>query len=176
MRNLWKVSFFFLITFLALPTFAEGGKRVSRVGDRLGKLEIRDAKNQPIPLPGFGKRPILIFYADPDHPSCDFTDYLEEHPLTQQPKLLAYGIVNLKDAPLLPNAIVRAMVRAKIRKTGAAIYTDPDRLLSEGWNLGDCNNRFVFLIVDVDGTLLYFSKGEPTKKEIKEFYRVVNSL
>ena len=54
--------------------------------------------------------------------------------------------------------------------------TDPDRLLSKGWNLGDCNNKFVFLIVDTDGTLLYFSKGEPTKEQIKEFYRVVYSL
>lgn len=176
MKKLRDIVFLFLSALLPLPLFSEEKKEISQVGDRLESIEIRDANNQPIPLPGFGKQPILIFYADPDHPLCNFTDYLEEHPLTHQPKLLAYGVINLKDAPLLPNAIVRAMVRAKIRKTGAAIYTDPERLLSKGWNLGDCNNLFVFLIVDTDGTLLYFSKGEPDKEEIQEFYRVVNGL
>lgn len=170
-----KPCILLLLGLLSLPLQAEEKGRISRLGDRLKNVEIRNAKNEPMMLPGFGKQPILIFYADPDHPACDFTDYLEDHQLNQ-PKLLAYGVINLKDAPLIPNAIVRAIARAKIRKTGASIYTDPDRLLSKGWNLGDCNNKFVFLIVDADGTLLYFSKGEPTKEQIKEFYRVVYSL
>ena len=50
-----------------------------------------------------------------------------------------FGIVNLKDAPMLPNSIVRAMIRKKVKQTGAAIYTDPDRILSKAWDLGDCN-------------------------------------
>ncbi len=164
-----------LISLLFPATLSAQKQKVARVGDKLQNSYIRDAIFVPNHVPGFGKRPILIFYADPDHPSCEFTDYLEEHEINK-PKLLAYGVVNLKDAPLLPNAIVRSIVRAKIKKTGAAIYTDPDRLLQKAWNLGDCNNKFVFLIVGQDGTLLYFSKGEPTKEEIKRFYQVIEKL
>ncbi len=146
-----------------------------KLGDKLKNVQIRDANDKPINLPGYGKHPLLIFYPDPDHSSCKFTDYLEEHPIGGN-KLMAYGIVNLKDAPLMPNSVIRAVIRSKIKKTGAAIYTDPNHLLRNAWNLGDCNNKFVFIIIDTDGTLLYLHKGEPSEADIKRFYQVVNKI
>ena len=72
-----KPCILLLLGLLSLPLQAEEKGRISRLGDRLKNVEIRNAKNEPMMLPGFGKQPILIFYADPDHPACDFTDYLE---------------------------------------------------------------------------------------------------
>ena len=85
-----------------------------------------------------------------------------------------FGIVNLKDAPMLPNSIVRAMIRKKVKQTGAAIYTDPDRILSKAWDLGDCNDQFVLLFVTKDGEVEFMSKGEMTQQQIDEFYRVID--
>ena len=90
-------------------------------------VKIRDLQNQPIDLPYLGKAPLLLFYVDPDHAgqNSDFIAYLEEHQIGGD-KIQAYGIVNLKDAPLLPNGVVRSMMRSKQKKTGAAMYTDVD--------------------------------------------------
>ena len=82
--------------------------------------------------------------------------------------------MNLKDAPMLPNSIVRAMIRKKVKQTGAAIYTDPDRILSKAWDLGDCNDQFVLLFVTKDGEVEFMSKGEMAQQQINEFYRVID--
>lgn len=68
-------------------------------------------------------------------------------------------MVNLKDAPLLPNAIVRAMIRKKVKQTGAAIYTDPDYMLRDGVESGDVNDMFVLIFVNKDKEIEFLSKG-----------------
>lgn len=79
-------------------------------------------------MPYFGKKHLLIFYVDPDHANQnkEFRENLEKNQI-DSPNIYGFGIVNLKDAPMLPNSIVRAMIRKKVKQTGAAIYTDPDR-------------------------------------------------
>ena len=65
----------------------------------------------------WGKKHLLIFYVDPDHANQNtaFTDHLEKNHILSD-NIHSFGIVNLKDAPMLPNSIVRAMVRKKINK------------------------------------------------------------
>ena len=120
---------------------------------------------------------LMIFYVDPDHASQNsaFVAELEENQVKSD-KIYGFGIVNLKDAPLLPNSIVRMMVRRKVKKTGAAIYTDPDHMLRDAWGLGDVNDQFVLMLVAKDGTIEFLSKGELSKAQIDEFYRVVEKL
>ncbi len=146
-----------------------------RIGQKLPNVTIRDANNRPIRLPHYGTNPLLIFYPDPDHPKCKFTDYLETHQIPER-RLRAYGVVNMKDAPLYPNGIIRAAIRKKIKKTGAKVYTDPNRTLAKAWGLGDCNNVFVIIIIDQDGRLLYLHKGEPNAAAIKQFYNVIHKV
>lgn len=136
---------------------------------------IRDADNRPVQLPYLGEKTLIIFYVDPDHPyqNQQFTDYLEEHQIDSK-NIFAFGVANLKDAPLLPNAVVRAMIRSKVSKTGADIFTDPNHLLHDAWNLGNVNNKFTIIIVNPDREIVFLRKGVMEEEDQEEFFRVVN--
>lgn len=147
--------------------------RMDVEGRKVSRVTIRNASDEPVALPGFGEKHLLIFYVDPDvqGQNREFTDYLEAHQLNN-PALESYGIINLKET-ILPDWLIRSAARAKERKTGASIYTDPDRLLSRGWGLGDCNGKFVILFVTRDGTIVFARWGKFDENDKKDFYAVV---
>lgn len=165
------VSYLLLLAFLINAGVADAQ---IQVGARLKQIEIRDMENKPAKIPCFGEKHLLIFYVDPDHPSQnkEFTDYLEKNQIKSD-KIYSFGVVNLKDAPLLPNALVRSMVRKKMKSTGATIYSDPDHLLSDGWGLGDVNNQFCILFITKDGVLKFIGKGELTEAEQKKLMAII---
>lgn len=173
MRNHFYLLAFCMLTIFSLSSY--GYAQAARIGQRLPNVQIRDAHNKPINVPYLGSHPLLIFYPDPDHPKCKFTDYLEQHPIPAR-RMKAYGIVNMKDAPWYPNGIIRSAIRSKIKKTGQPIYTDPNRALARGWGLGDCNNKFVIIIVDEHGRLLWYHKGEPDEAAKRQFWRIINRI
>lgn len=142
---------------------------------RVPQVEIRNAANEPVSIPKLGEKHLLIFYADPDHASQNqaFTDYLEEHQINSD-KIYSFGVVNLKDAPLIPNVVIRKVISNKVDKTGAAIYTDPDHKLRDGWKLGDVNNKFTIIFVTKDREIVFLKKGEMSKADITEFYKVID--
>lgn len=173
MRNHFYLLAIYILTIFSLSSY--GYAQAARIGQRLPNVQIRDAHNKPINVPYLGSHPLLIFYPDPDHPKCKFTDYLEQHPIPAR-RMKAYGIVNMKDAPWYPNGIIRSAIRSKIKKTGQPIYTDPNRALARGWGLGDCNNKFVIIIVDEHGRLLWYHKGEPDEAAKRQFWRIINRI
>ena len=175
-----RTMFFRSITAVLLA-FVSGGvmaqTQTAAVGTKVKQTKVCDPSNNPVELPYFGQKNLMIFYVDPDHANqnSEFVAELEENQVKSD-KIYGFGIVNLKDAPLLPNSIVRMMVRKKVKKTGAAIYTDPDHMLRDAWGLGDVNDQFVLLLIAKDGTIEFMSKGELSKAQIDEFYRVVEKL
>ena len=82
-------------------------------------------------------------------------------------------MMNLADAPMIPNGMARSMARKRTAKNGATVLADQNRVLSESWNLGDCNNQFVLLLVNKEGELVYMHKGVLSEEDIAEFYRVL---
>ncbi len=138
-------------------------------------IELRDTSNKPVPVPFLGEKHLLIFYPDPDHAfqNSAFTDYLEDHPI-DSPNIFGFGVVNLKDAPLLPDVLIRGMIRNKVRKTGALILTDPDRTLSTQWQLGDVNNLFTLIFVTKDCDIVYVKKGKMDEADTKEFFALID--
>lgn len=160
---------------LLLPILAKGQVQTAHVGSKVCQAEVRDSNNEPVKLPCFGEKHILIFYPDPDKSSQnnEFTDYLEEHQINSD-NIYSFGVVNLKDAPLFPNGLVRAIIRSKEKKTGATIYTDPDHLLRDAWGLGDVNNLFTIIFVTRDGEIAFLKKGEMSKGDIDEFFAVID--
>ncbi len=143
--------------------------------NKVTPVDIRDASNKPVALPEFGKKHLLIFYIDPDHASQneEFREDLEEKGINS-PNIHSFGVINLKDAPLMPNAVVRVMIRKKAKQTGSTIYTDPDHLLRDAWKLGDVNDKFTLIFVTKDREIAYLRKGELSPADIDEFYRVIN--
>lgn len=164
-----------LIVWGAIVLSPLNGQAQDQTTTTVKPVNIRDASDNPIPIPQLGKKHLLIFYVDPDHANqnAEFIDHLEKNHILSD-NIHSFGIVNLKDAPMLPNSIVRAMVRKKINQTGADIYTDPDHLLRDGWHLGDVNNQFTLIFVTKDLEIKFLSKGELTQEQIQEFYRVID--
>lgn len=138
-------------------------------------LAVRDGNNEPVMIPYLGEKNLLIFYVDPEvsNQNKEFREELEKNQIKSS-NIYSFGVVNLKDAPLFPNALVRSMIRKKIKQTGAEIYTDPSHLLRDGWNLGDVNNTFTLIFVNKKREIEFLRKGELTQKDIEAFYAVIN--
>ncbi len=149
-------------------------EQTATIGSKVNQVEVRDSKNRPVRLPYFGEKHLLIFYPDPDHASQnqEFTDYLEEHQIDSE-HIYAFGIANLKDAPFMPDKVIRYAIRNKERKTGAKIYTDPDHILRDAWGLGDVNNLFTIIFITRKKEIAFLKKGKMTEDDIKEFYQVI---
>ncbi|WP_160717553.1 hypothetical protein [Chitinophaga solisilvae] len=143
-------------------------------GDRVTQITIRDARNQPMILPWWGEKCYLIFYPDPDHASQnkEFIDWLKAHPINS-PNIFAFGVVNLRDAPFLPNAIIRMMVRREVRQTGANIYTDVNNTLSGAWNMGDVNNKFCIIFINRHAEVEFYHAGEMNLSEQRALLDVI---
>ena len=142
---------------------------------KVENLELRDLRNKPTKLPYYGEKNALIFYVDPDkhRQNHEFTVEIEENKRAAGPNIEGFGIINLKNT-IFPNSIVRALARKRTEKNHATIITDPDCIVAKEWGLGDCNNYFIIMIVTKEGELVYCKKGELTKEDQEEFYKVVD--
>ncbi len=171
-----------IISLLALVfTVSVNAQDIDRNADieplphKVDNLELIDLHKNPTMLPYYGEKNALIFYVDPDkyNQNHEFTVEMEENHRAAGENIEGYGIINLKDT-IFPNGIVRSLARRRTAKNGATIITDPDRIIAKEWGLGDCNNVFIIMIVTKEGELVYCKKGELTKEEQEEFYRVVD--
>lgn len=147
---------------------------VAQVGQKVVSVVIYDAHNKPLPIPSLGVRHVLIFYPDPDHPSQnkEFRKYFKTHPIPDK-NIDAYGVINLKDAPLLSNKLLRFMIRNEIMGTNAYVYTDPDGSISKAWKLGDINNKFVVMWINREGIIEFYKAGQLTDEEIEQVHALI---
>lgn len=146
------------------------------VGQRVGNVEIRDANNNSAYIPNLGKKVISIFYNDAD--AADLNDPLADALKAKkfdESKYQGIGIANLKDSKA-PNFIIRKIVQGKIEKYNSTILTDPDLILAKKWNLGNCNNTSVVLIIGKDKKVKYVTKGAVRGAEIKKVVDLVEVL
>lgn len=138
-------------------------------------VTLTDLDKNPMQFDDYGKKHLMIFYVDPDHhkQNADFQARLEADQSIKSPNIQAYAVLNLKDAPMLPNSIVRDMTDKRTKGKPSKNLADADRILSKSWKLGDCNNKFCLLFVTKAGDLVYFRAGEFTQTDIKDFYDTV---
>lgn len=166
----------FLLLFTGKTVLATSQTETTPIeGKKVFPVEIRDVHNQPLLTPRLGEVNLLIFYVDPDHyrQNKKFIDYLTAHSILCD-SIDSYGIVNLKDAPLLPNKIVRSIMRRKSQATGGVIYIDPNHAVRDAWGLGDVNNKFILIFINRDRTIEFYRYGEFTEKDKTDFFRVVD--
>ncbi len=172
-QNFCKMKRNFLLLFALLmgatSLYAQEYKRVENV-------TLHTLGGEPATLPMWGEKNLLIFYVDPDHPNqnADFAAEMEEEHLASGDNIYGFGILNLKDAPLIPNGLACNIANKRTAKNGATILVDKGRVLSTSWELGSCNNYFVILLVSKQGELIYYHKGEFTPEEKAEFYRTID--
>ncbi len=147
------------------------------VGDVLQNLKIKDANDEPATIPYWGEKVLTIFYTDPDvsDQNDPFADLLDAANLPEA-KHKGIGIANMKDAPLKPNFVIRAIIRGKIEKYDTIILTDPEQVVPAAWKLGDCNELSVVLVIDKTGTVRYVKKGALNKKDQEEAMGIIRGL
>lgn len=166
---------------LCLVGFAVFGLRVvaahaASVGQELSNVQIRDAEDKPAWIPDFGKKLISVFYNDADE--ADMNDPLADAIKArnfEETKYKGIGIGNLKDSKF-PNFIIRKIIKGKIEKYKTTILTDPDLTLARAWDLGDCNNTSVFLLIGKDGRVKYLKKGPIRGAEIDVIVKLIEDL
>ena len=164
---------------VSLPTFCysrtqtPGGEGVADMRV-LPDVEVQDTKKNPVMLPDFGKKHLLLFYVDPDkhNQNKEFVEDMEQNHRAESDNITAYGIINLKDT-IFPNGIVRSLAARRTEKNHALILTDPNHLLRDAWQLGDVNNKFAIIFVTKDRELAFFKAGEFSQEDIDEFYRII---
>lgn len=142
---------------------------------KVSNVEVLDLDGNPAKLPLWGQKNLMIFYVDPDHhkQNEEFTFELEQNHRAESDKIHGFGVMNLKDAPMVPNGMARAMARKRTATNGATVLADQTRALSTAWNLGDCNNKFVLMFVTKEGELVFLRKGELSEADKQAFYEVL---
>lgn len=168
-----KMKMMMLLAAFVLPASAIVAQELPR---KVSNVEVLDLDGIPAKLPYFGEKNLMIFYVDPDHAkqNNDFTVELEENHRAEGDNLYGFGIMNLKDAPVIPNGMARNMAKKRTAKNGALVLADQERTLASAWGLGDCNNLFVLMIVSKEGELVFLRKGELTEEDKQAFYRAVD--
>lgn len=142
---------------------------------KVSNVTVLDLDGKPASLPCFGEKNLMIFYVDPDHhkQNNDFTVELEENHRAQGDNIYGFGVMNLKDAPMVPNGMARNMAKKRTASNGATVLADQERTLSTAWGLGDCNNQFVLMLVSKEGELVFLRKGELSEADKAAFYEAL---
>ncbi len=159
---------FLLFLILGMPVHA------LRVGDIVRNVKIRDTRDLPAYLPDFGRKVLIVFYNDAD--VADQNDHIAQTLQKSHFPREYYrpmGIGNLKDAPWKPNAIIRLIARRKEKKYNVTVLTDPSYILKDAWGLGDCNDKSVFIIINIEGKILYIFHGKIPEKEKENILKII---
>ena len=74
---------------------------------KVSDVTLLDLNGDPTQLPYWGEKNLMIFYIDPDHhkQNEDFTTDMEENHRVEGENLFGFGVMNLKDAPMIPNGM-----------------------------------------------------------------------
>lgn len=145
---------------------------------KVENLTINDINGNPTILPEFGQKNLLIFYVDPDSylkggANKKLSDELEENGRAAGAAIRGFGVMNFPDTGL-PKNMVRNMARKRAAKNGATILDDDQQLLKKAWGLGDCNNKFVLMVVSKEGELVYCAKDDLDEAGIEAFYQFID--
>ena len=180
-----------VIGMLAAFTLAASAAAAQELPRKVDNVEVLALDGTPATLPHWGggrgrgggaagrprggEKNLMIFYVDPDRhkQNNDFTIELEENHRAQGDNIFGFGVMNLKDAPMVPNGMARNMAKKRTAKNGALVLADQDRILSKAWELGDCNNQFVLMIVSKEGELVFLRKGVLSEQDKADFYETI---
>ena len=162
-----------LLALCSAGVFAQNPKLPKKVSN----VTVLDLDGKETQLPNFGKKNLMIFYIDPDkHKQNEsFTVEMEENHKAEGPNLYGFGIMNLADAPMVPNKVAGALAKKRTEKNGATVLSDQSHAVRDAWGLGDCNNMFVLLVVSKEGELVYCKKGELSRQDIDDFYKFIEA-
>ncbi|MDJ0761425.1 MAG: YtfJ family protein [Myxococcota bacterium] len=159
------------------------------IGEALSNVDILTTRKKPAVIPQFGKKALYIIYVDPDvknKPENVITDALKkatDDGILDRKKFLGMGIVNTKDT-WIPNFVIRAAIKSSIEereKKGipfkySPIYVDQEHALKSKWQLGNCDDVDVVMVVGKDKKLKYLKRISTRAEAAAMAQKVIQSL
>jgi hypothetical protein len=166
----------FLLTLIA--TIFAISAQAQTLPRKVQNVTIKDLYGNPATLPYYGKKNLLIFYVDPDaylamNKNNRFAEELEANGRAAGPNIYGFGILNFPDT-FLPKEMLRKICRKRVEKNGATIIEDPDHTFKNAWNLGNCDKKFMLLIVTKEGNLEYILRNEVNQEGKELFYSIID--
>lgn len=142
-------------------------------------VRLVNVKNTDTDIPFLGEKVVIIFYVDPDvqRLTDPLSDALEEEKFPLD-KTAFIGIANCKDT-WIPNALIRMRARKQQERfPQSLILLDYDHQLAKAWDLGDCNNKVVTLIIGKDLKIKYLKvlkSSDESKLSVPAFLDAIRS-
>jgi hypothetical protein len=121
-----------------------------------------------------GRRAIVLFYEDRPHVydndafKGELRRYLTDNHLDE--RVVAYGVANLGDVGMVPEALVRSMVEPAVERWGVDIMLDWDGVMRRP-PFGFATDAANVGLVDRQGHLTYRYTGAMTDASRRDFYR-----
>lgn len=155
MKNLHRV-----ILMISMTTIGAAIALAATIGQVVSTVQIMDAYKKPVTIPNIGTKVVSVFYNDYEGADVNdpCADVLKLATLDEK-TFYSCGIANLKDNPMwLADGIVRLVVKGKVEKYKTDIFLDKSHALKNAWNLGDCDNGSVTIIIGKDKKIKYMKK------------------
>ena len=125
-----------------------------------------------------GRRSMVLFYEDRNHVydndafKGEVRRYLADNHL--EDRLVLYGVANLGDVGMVPEALVRSMIEPAVERWGSDILLDWDGVMrrppfsfaTDSANVG---------LIDRESRLVYRHAGAMTDASRREFYRALRA-
>jgi hypothetical protein len=131
-------------------------------------VELCTYEKQKISIRAFGRKPVLLFYVDPDAQlqNKPFRDSLKME-YRDTANIACCVVINVKDgSSLIPNALIRKVAEKEVEGANVQLCYDFDRSLREAWNLGEgVNNTCTVILVSKEGEVEFLKMGELTARE-----------
>ncbi len=126
----------------------------TKVGAAAPPVTLADAHGNAMQIPHLGEKVVAVFYSDPD--AKDVVEPLSVELKKRRfpgDKYFSLGVVNCKDT-WMPNSAMKAGIRNREKKEPkSVILLDEKNQLPKQWELGDCNNSIVVVIIGKDGKI-----------------------
>ena len=147
------------------------------VGDRAAGFKLKDPTGTEYSLesPQYKGKVVVVFYADPG--SKDLNNELQnalkaarESGKINKNNYEGLGIVNLQDS-VVPNFVLRRMIKSKQEETKAVILMDPDLSVLKLWGLTKKTSNIIML--DKQRVCRYLYKGKVPQAHIEQVIRLI---
>jgi hypothetical protein len=166
------------LSLLFVLFFAVNANIIAQMGKNIATVTLSDTDNKAKEIPFIGEKVVMIQYTDPD--VKDVNDKLSDAVRAKKFPKEGYqgiGIANCKDT-WFPNSAIRSKSRQKEKQfPGSVILLDEKHILSDAWQLGDCNGCGVVIVVGKDKVVRFFRKiktEEESQAAIAEVLKVLD--
>jgi predicted transcriptional regulator len=148
-----------------------------KVGDNAAGFKLKDPAGVEYSLdsPQYKGKVVVVFYADPG--SKDLNNELQnalkaarEAGKIDKAVYEGLGVVNVKDS-IVPNFVLRSIIKSKQEETKATILIDPDYSLLNLWGLTKKTSNIILL--DKERVCRYIYKGKVPAADIAKVIALV---